>query len=120
MATRLTSRSMATTTTIPSDKEQQTGPRKVELEYAEKYGEDMFNRDSIMPDVGTGTLANPIMIPSGEASRVVGFECPTTHATFYFTLEKNGMLHYIKQLGLFFMLFDPKEVMEAAAASESS
>ena len=67
---------------------------------------------------GTGTLSNPIMIPSTSAdnSRVIGFECPTTHATFYVTLEKNGMLHYIKQLGLFFMLFDPKDVMEAMNA----
>eukprot|EP00815_Leptocylindrus_aporus_P012390 CAMPEP_0116062968 /NCGR_PEP_ID=MMETSP0322-20121206/8109_1 /TAXON_ID=163516 /ORGANISM="Leptocylindrus danicus var. apora, Strain B651" /LENGTH=133 /DNA_ID=CAMNT_0003548445 /DNA_START=78 /DNA_END=479 /DNA_ORIENTATION=+ len=107
-------RSMATDT-IPSDKEQQVGPRKEEMEYVEKYGEDYFNRDSIMPDEGMGTLANPVMIPSSEASRVIGFECPTTHATFYFSLEKNGMLHYVKQLGLFFMLFDPKEISEQTA-----
>mmetsp|Transcript_23649 Transcript_23649/g.36492 ORF Transcript_23649/g.36492 Transcript_23649/m.36492 type:complete len:131 (-) Transcript_23649:218-610(-) len=106
-------RAMATDT-IPSDKDQQTGPRKVEMDFVEKYGEEYYLRDSIVPDEGTGTLANPIMIPAEGPSRVIGFECPTTHATFYFTLEKNGMLHYIKQLGLFFMMFDPKDLPDDA------
>lgn len=113
-APRFTGLRAMATDTIPSDKDQQTGPRKTEMEFVEKYGEDYYLRDSLVPDDGTGTLGNPIMIPAEGDSRVIGFECPTTHATFYFTLEKNGMLHYIKQLGLFFMMFDPKDFVDDA------
>ena len=47
--------------TIPTDKEQQTGRRKQEID-AEARGEVAFNRDPIVPDVKQGTKENPILV----------------------------------------------------------
>lgn len=47
--------------TIPTDKEQQAGRRKEELD-AEAGGEVGFNRDPIVPSSDAGTKANPILV----------------------------------------------------------
>lgn len=46
---------------IPSDKEQQTGRRKEELD-AEAAGVVGFNKDPIIPPVDAGTKENPILV----------------------------------------------------------
>lgn len=47
--------------TIPTDKEQQSGRRKEELD-AEAAGDVGFNRDPIIPASDAGTETNPIMV----------------------------------------------------------
>lgn len=49
------------TSTIPSDREQQGGRRKEELE-AEDVGQVGFNRDPIVPSADAGTKENPILV----------------------------------------------------------
>jgi hypothetical protein len=46
---------------IPSDKEQQTGRRKMEID-AEEQGLPGFNRDPIIPSDDMGTKENPILV----------------------------------------------------------
>jgi hypothetical protein len=46
---------------IPSDKEQQAGRRKEELE-AQEAGFEMFNNDPIIPSTDAGTKENPILV----------------------------------------------------------
>jgi hypothetical protein len=47
--------------TIPTDKEQQTGRRKEELD-AESSGDVGFNNEPIVPPSNAGTKENPIMV----------------------------------------------------------
>jgi hypothetical protein len=47
--------------TIPTDKEQQAGRRKEELD-AEEAGEVGFNDSAIIPEPTAGTKANPILV----------------------------------------------------------
>lgn len=56
--------------TIPTDREQQAGRRKEELD-AEAGGEVAFNRDPIVPSSDAGTKANPILVRAiwGRGSR---------------------------------------------------
>lgn len=61
--------------TIPTDREQQAGRRKEELD-AEAGGEVAFNRDPIVPSSDAGTKANPILVRAfgaGGAGRVEAF-----------------------------------------------
>lgn len=80
---------------IPSDDEgRQTGRRGAELEW-EKKGVDLYNRDPIMPPSDQGTYENPVLVPSGDGARTVGFVDPATHAIYWFNLAK-GKVHFIK------------------------
>lgn len=47
--------------TIPTDKEQQAGRRKEELD-AEAVGQIGFNRDPIVPSSDAGSKENPILV----------------------------------------------------------
>eukprot|EP01031_Cornospumella_fuschlensis_P042529 gene42529-51962_t len=87
---------------IPTDAELQAGRRKEELE-AEVSGQVGFNRDPIIPDINAGTKENPILVPSGEHERVVGFEDPLTHQMTWFTL-KEGSLFFVPDINLYFKL----------------
>lgn len=88
---------------IKGDKEHQVGRRKQEIE----YDGVLFPRDSIVPPDDSGTLENPILVPSGEQVRTVGFEDPQTHAILWFNLEA-GHPHFIPNLGLYFKLWEIK------------
>mmetsp|Transcript_3980 Transcript_3980/g.6246 ORF Transcript_3980/g.6246 Transcript_3980/m.6246 type:complete len:127 (+) Transcript_3980:47-427(+) len=92
--------------TIPTDKEQQFGRRKEELD-AEAVGQVGFNRDPIVPPDDAGTITNPILVPSGADHRTVGFENPLTHQVQWFNLYK-GELTYIPETDLFFKLDEIK------------
>ncbi|GMH70129.1 hypothetical protein TrVE_jg4665 [Triparma verrucosa] len=88
---------------IPSDDDgRQTGRRGAELEF-EKKGIDLYNRDPITPPSDQGSYSNPVLVPSGDGSRTVGFVDPQTHAIYWFNLAK-GPVHYIKNLGLYFKM----------------
>ena len=76
---------------------------------------DGYNELGLVPPEGAGSFSSPILIPSRMDSRVVGYEDPTTHAVYWFTIHNDDNTYYIKDLGLFFkMLHIPDE--EAAAA----
>lgn len=84
---------------IIDDSQHQVGRRKQELE----YDGVLFPRDSIVPPDDSGTYEKPILVPSGEDVRTVGFEDPVTHAILWFNLEA-GPTHFIPNLGLYFKL----------------
>jgi hypothetical protein len=92
---------------IPEDSTRQTGRRKEEIDYGnETDGGSLYNRDSIMPPLGSGTKENPIMVPSGLEERCVGFEDPETMEVTFFNLQRGGKLHYIERLGLYFKMHE--------------
>ena len=75
-----------------------------ELQYAKaNKGGQLYNRDPIVPPLGSGTKEKPILVPSGLAVRAVGFEDPETHALYWFNI-KRGPLHYIKNLDMYFKM----------------
>lgn len=85
-----------------------------ELDELEEKNMEGYNNLGLVPPEGAGTYASPILIPSRMDSRVVGYNDPTTHALFWFTIHNDNNTYYIKDLGLFFkMLHIPDE--EAAA-----
>lgn len=88
---------------IPTDVEQQTGRRLQEL-LDEAKGEVTFNRDPIVPPPDQGTKANPILVPSAFAERVVGYEDPDVGQLVWFTLNK-GPIHYVPDIDLYFKLY---------------
>ncbi len=87
---------------IPVDIDHQGGRRKEELE-AELRGEIRFNRDPIVPPADAGTETNPILVPSAEEMRAVGFEDPETHQLVWFRLYKNK-LTFVPSISLFFKM----------------
>lgn len=97
------SRGFAVDGKIPSDMEQQYGRRLEELQ-KEQQGEVAFNRDPIVPPPDQGTKANPILVPSAFAERVVGYEDPDVGQLVWFTLAK-GKVHYIPDVDLYFKLY---------------
>ena len=88
--------------TIPTDKEQQWGRRKEEID-AEAAGDVGFNNEPIVPASDAGTKENPIVVPSGMGERTVGFEDPVTHQLVWFNLGPNKV-HYVPDIGLYFKL----------------
>ena len=90
------------TRTIPRDVDQQGGRRGEEIA-AELVGESRFCNDPIVPPNAAGTKENPIIVPSQEHSRPVGFEDPVTGQLQWFNLH-DGPLHYIPDIGLYFKL----------------
>mmetsp|Transcript_355 Transcript_355/g.1086 ORF Transcript_355/g.1086 Transcript_355/m.1086 type:complete len:120 (-) Transcript_355:180-539(-) len=96
-------RGLAVDGKIPTDAEQQYGPRKHELELEAK-GEIAFNRDPIVPPPEQGTKANPILVPSAFAERVVGYEDPDVGQLVWFTLAKDK-IHYVPDIDLYFKLY---------------
>ncbi len=85
-----------------------------ELDELEEKNMEGYNNLGLVPPAGAGTFASPILIPSRMDSRVVGYNDPTTHALFWFTIQNDDNTYYIKDLGLFFkMLHIPDE--EAAS-----
>lgn len=97
------SRGFAVDGKIPSDLDQQYGRRLEELQ-KEQQGEVAFNRDPIVPPPDQGTKANPILVPSAYAERVVGYEDPDVGQLVWFTLAK-GKVHYIPDIDLYFKLY---------------
>ena len=86
-----------------------------DLDELEEKNMEGYNNLGLVPPEGAGSFASPILIPSRMDSRVVGYNDPTTHAVFWFTIHNDDNTYYIKDLGLFFkMLHIPDE--EAAAA----
>ena len=65
---------------------------------------DGYNDLGLVPPVGTGTFASPILIPSRRASRCVGYTHPDSHAMFWFNIHNDDNTYYIKDLGLFFKM----------------
>ena len=88
--------------TIPTDREQQWGRRKEEID-AEEAGDVGFNNEPIIPASDAGTKENPILVPSGMGERAVGYEDPVTHQLVWFNLGPNK-LHYVPDIGLYFKL----------------
>mmetsp|Transcript_10667 Transcript_10667/g.23127 ORF Transcript_10667/g.23127 Transcript_10667/m.23127 type:complete len:174 (+) Transcript_10667:118-639(+) len=87
-----------------------------ELDELEEKNMEGYNDLGLVPPEGAGTFASPILIPSREDSRVVGYNDPTTHAVFWFTIHADGNIYYVKDLGLFFGLL-PIPDEEAAEAA---
>jgi len=69
----------------------------------EAEGKELFSREPITPPDGAGTAENPILVKSGNADRVVGYEDPDCHQLHWFVL-KEGPNHYLPALKLFFKL----------------
>mmetsp|Transcript_12748 Transcript_12748/g.25334 ORF Transcript_12748/g.25334 Transcript_12748/m.25334 type:complete len:130 (+) Transcript_12748:39-428(+) len=92
---------------IPSDDSgRQVGRRGAELE-AEKEGIQLFNDQPVTPPKDAGTYDNPILVPSGDAARTVGFIDPVTHTPYWFNLRR-GDVHYVEQTGLYFKMEELK------------
>lgn len=86
-----------------------------ELDELEEKNMDGYNELGLVPPEGSGTFISPILIPSRMDSRVVGYEDPSTHAMFWFTIHNDDNTYYIKDLGLFFkMLHIPDETAHAS------
>jgi hypothetical protein len=58
---KIAARGFAERLDIPTDKEQQTGRRREEID-AEAAGNVGFNRDPIIPATDAGTKENPILV----------------------------------------------------------
>ena len=77
---------------------------------------EVYNELGLVPPEGAGSFKSPIHIPSRLDSRVVGYEDPSTHAMFWFTIQNDENTYYVKDLGLFFrMLHIPDENAAARA-----
>jgi len=86
-----------------------------DLDELEEKNMEGYNNLGLVPPEGAGTFASPILIPSRMDSRVVGYNDPTTHAQFWFTVHNDDNTYYIKDLGLFFkMLHIPDDNVSAA------
>uniref|UniRef100_A0A7S1VA55 Uncharacterized protein n=1 Tax=Grammatophora oceanica TaxID=210454 RepID=A0A7S1VA55_9STRA len=75
-----------------------------ELDELEEKNNEGYNDLGLVPPEGTGTFKSPILIPSRFHSRVVGYQDPTTHAMFWFSIHNDNNAYYIKDLGLFFKM----------------
>lgn len=85
-----------------------------DLDELEEKNMEGYNELGLVPPEGSGTFRSPILIPSRLDSRVVGYEDPTTHAMYWFTIHNDNNTYYIKDLGLFFkMLHIPDETVGA-------
>jgi len=87
---------------MPTDLQQQVGRRFEELIY-ELNEQVLFNREPVYAQPGSGTKENPILVPSGDSERVVGFECPKVHQLFWFMLQE-GQLAYVPETNCYFKL----------------
>lgn len=89
---------------IPDDINQQTGRRLEEMKY-ELAGEgELYSRDPIVPPDDQGTKENPILVPSAEHERAVGYEDPDSGQLVWFNLGK-GPVHYVPDIDLYFKMF---------------
>jgi hypothetical protein len=75
VAARTGVRSFCEKLTIPTDKEQQAGRRKEELD-AEAAGDVGFNNEPIIPPYNAGTKENPILVRGGWWGFFI-FQCAT-------------------------------------------
>ncbi|KAM3577503.1 hypothetical protein VYU27_000666 [Nannochloropsis oceanica] len=89
--------------TFGLDLQQQVGRRWEELVY-ELNGEVLFNRDPVFALPDQGTKSNPVLVPSGENERIVGYEDPHVHQVFWFKLRK-GDLAYVPKIDKYFSLY---------------
>ena len=64
----------------------------------------IFSRDPIVPPADQGTKENPILVPSAEHERAVGYEDPDAGQLVWFTLTK-GPVHYVPDIDLYFKMF---------------
>ena len=58
-----------------------------------------------MPSPDQGTKANPILVPSAEDERIVGYECPEVGQMIWFAMAK-GPVHYVPDVDLYFKIHD--------------
>ena len=65
---------------------------------------ELFSRDPIVPPADQGTKENPILVPSAEHERAVGYEDPDAGQLVWFTLTK-GPVHYVPDIDLYFKMF---------------
>ena len=87
-----------------------------DLDEMEEKNMEGYNELGLVPPEGAGSFKSPILIPSRLDSRVVGYEDPSTHAMFWFTIHNDENTYYVKDLGLFFrMLHIPDENAAARA-----
>mmetsp|Transcript_12726 Transcript_12726/g.18575 ORF Transcript_12726/g.18575 Transcript_12726/m.18575 type:complete len:173 (-) Transcript_12726:169-687(-) len=83
-----------------------------DLDEMEEKNMEGFNELGLVPPEGAGCFSSPILIPSRMDSRVVGYEDPSTHAMYWFTIHNDENTYFIKDLGLFFrMLHIPDETV---------
>lgn len=75
-----------------------------ELDELEEKNMEGYNNLGLVPPEGAGTFASPILIPSRESTRCVGYSDPTTHTMFWFNIQDDSNTYYIKDLGLFFKM----------------
>jgi hypothetical protein len=75
-----------------------------DLDELEASNLDGYNDLGLVPPIGTGTFASPILVPSRKASRAVGYLHPESHAVFWFNIHNDSNTYYIKDLGLFFKM----------------
>lgn len=75
-----------------------------DLDELEEANIDGYNDLGLVPPVGSGTYASPILVPSRRATRAVGYVDPTSHAVYWFNIHNDGNSYYIKDLGLFFKM----------------
>jgi Cytochrome c oxidase subunit Vb len=87
---------------IPTDREQQAGRRLEEI-LDQDAGGVGFNLEPIIPDAAQGTESNPILVPSREPRRAVGYEDPVSHQLVWFNLYPDK-LTYVRDIGLYFKI----------------
>jgi hypothetical protein len=81
-----------------------------DLDELEAANNDGYNDLGLVPPIGSGTFASPILVPSRRSTRAVGYVDPVSHAMYWFNINNDDNTYYIKHLGLFFkMLHIPDE-----------
>lgn len=85
-----------------------------DLDALEEKNIQFFNDTGMVPPDGSGTFDKPILIPSRKPNRVCGYIDPVTHATFWFTIQNDGNVYYIQDLGLFFKVLPIPDDASAA------
>uniref|UniRef100_A0A7S0GFG8 Uncharacterized protein n=1 Tax=Proboscia inermis TaxID=420281 RepID=A0A7S0GFG8_9STRA len=81
-----------------------------DLDEAEEHDVDGFQEAGLVPPEDAGTFQNPILIPSRLEERQVGYTDPVSHAVFWFNIQNDGNLYFIKDLGLFFKVLPVADI----------
>jgi hypothetical protein len=85
--------------TIPTDREQQAGRRKEELD-AEAGGGVGFNRDPIVPASDAGTKENPILVRRNNARVSFAYRCDCVSHSLTHSLSSLSSLWLSRALSL--------------------
>ena len=84
VTTKTAARGFSEKLSIPTDKEQQAGRRKEELD-AESSGDVGFNNEPIVPPSNAGTKENPIMVRQDFLPLSIrADDCPSSVCAFGF------------------------------------